>query len=160
MASRLARCSAERGSIVVGGETPISRHATVRAVREESVPGSLYERVGGRPWFEALVERFYDGVAEDPVLRPLYPDDLRASRENLTGFLVQYWGGPATYSQQRGHPRLRMRHAPFRIGPVEAAAWYLHMEAAVRAAGLDPDDEGVVLEYFRNAARHLINHPG
>jgi hemoglobin len=129
-------------------------------VSEESVAGSLYERVGGRAWFEALVERFYGGVAADPVLRPLYPEDLRESREHLAAFLVQYWGGPATYSQQRGHPRLRMRHAPFAIGPVEAAAWYLHMESAVRDGGLDPDDEALVLDYFRRAARHLINHAG
>jgi len=120
---------------------------------------TLYELVGGRQWFEDLIERFYAAVAGDPVLRPMYPDDLTDSRAHMTGFLVQYWGGPATYSQERGHPRLRMRHAPFVIGPAERDAWLGHMVAAVEAAGLPPDAERAVRDYFENAATHMVNQP-
>jgi hemoglobin len=120
---------------------------------------TLYDLVGGAAWFEALVDRFYTGVDNDPVLRPLYPDDLTDARAHLTGFLIQYWGGPATYSSQRGHPRLRMRHVPFAIGPAERDAWYGHMADAVRAARLDPGVEDEVLAYFEMAANHLVNRP-
>jgi hemoglobin len=120
---------------------------------------TLYELVGGDAWFEALVQRFYAGVEDDVVLRPLYPDDLVDARAHLTGFLIQYWGGPATYSEERGHPRLRMRHVPFAIGPSERDAWYRHMAAAVRAGGLDPEVEAQVLDYFERAANHLVNQP-
>jgi hemoglobin len=123
----------------------------------EETPATLYELVGGTAWFVDLVDRFYDGVADDPVLRPLYPEDLTASRAHMVGFLVQYWGGPTTYSDERGHPRLRMRHAPFAIGPAERDAWAGHMDAAVRAGGLPPDAEAQVLAYFANAATHLVN---
>jgi hemoglobin len=124
------------------------------------VSGTLYELVGGRPWFEALVDRFYDGVADDDVLRPLYPEqDLTGARARLTGFLVQYWGGPSTYSDERGHPRLRMRHFPFTVGRVERERWMVHMTAAVRAGGLDPEVEAVVMEYFDRAATAMINQP-
>jgi hemoglobin len=125
----------------------------------EATGASLYARVGGDRWFVALVDRFYAGVAGDPLLRPMYPDDLDAAKEHLAGFLVQYWGGPATYSEQRGHPRLRMRHVPFVIGPAERDAWYRHMEAAVKAGGLAPDVEAEVLGYFEMAATHLVNQP-
>jgi hemoglobin len=120
---------------------------------------TLYERVGGAEWFGALVDRFYAGVADDPVLRPLYPEDLGPSIAHLTGFLVQYWGGPTTYSEQRGHPRLRMRHAPFVIGSRERDAWYRHMAEAVGEAGLTAEDEAEVLAYFQMAADHLVNAP-
>jgi hemoglobin len=121
---------------------------------------TLYELVGGEPWFRALVDRFYDGVEADPVLRPLYPDeDLTAARDHLAGFLMQYWGGPTTYSDQRGHPRLRMRHVPFRIGKAERDAWYGHMAAAVRGGELAPEVESEVLAYFERAADHLVNQP-
>lgn len=118
---------------------------------------TLYELVGGEQWFADLVDRFYDRVEHDPVLRPLYPDDLAGSRALLTGFLVQYWGGPADYSARRGHPRLRMRHLPFVIGQAERDAWFGHMRAAVAEGGLDPDVEAQVVAYFDNAATHLIN---
>lgn len=119
---------------------------------------TLYSRVGGRPWFEALTERFYAGVATDPVLRPLYPDDdLAGARARLCGFLIQYWGGPTDYSDERGHPRLRMRHMPFAIGPRERDAWLHHMSAAVREMGAAPTDEAALLDYFANAATHLSN---
>lgn len=93
---------------------------------------SLYLQAGGAPFFEALVARFYEGVALDPVLRPLYPEaDLGPAQRRLTLFLVQYWGGPRTYDVERGHPRLRMRHAPFAIGPAERERWLVHMRAAI-----------------------------
>jgi len=119
--------------------------------------GTLYDRVGGEEAFVALVERFYAGVASDPVLRPLYPDDLAAPKAHLAMFLVQYWGGPRDYSEQRGHPRLRMRHAPFAIGEQERDAWLRHMNAAVEAADLSPDDRAELLAYFDMAARQLVN---
>ena len=118
---------------------------------------SLYERAGGRAWFEALVGRFYAAVADDPVLRPIYPDDLEGARERLTGFLIQYWGGPADYSAARGHPRLRMRHFPFAIGLAERDRWYALMAASVRAGGLAPDDEAEMLGYFASTATFLTN---
>lgn len=117
--------------------------------------------MGGDDWFVALVDRFYAGVADDPLLRPLYPgDDLGPAKARLTGFLVQYWGGPQTYSEQRGHPRLRLRHAPFAVGPAEREAWLRHMTAAVRGGGLPDEVEAAVLEYFVMAASHLQNQPG
>lgn len=118
---------------------------------------SLYDLVGGDQWFIDLVDRFYDEVAQDPVLLPMYPEDLTDSRAHFAGFLIQYWGGPGTYSEQRGHPRLRMRHVPFRIGQAERDAWYRHIEAAVRSGGLSPAVEGEVLAYFSMAANSLIN---
>ena len=118
---------------------------------------TLYDRVGGQPWFDDLVERFYDGVEPDPVLRPLYPEDLEPGKRHLALFLGQYWGGPTTYSEQRGHPRLRARHLPFPIAERERDAWVLHMTAAVRAGGLDPDTEAELLGYLTDAATFLIN---
>lgn len=117
----------------------------------------MYERAGGDAFFAALVDHFYEGVAGDPVLRPLYPEDLAAPKDHLRLFLIQYWGGPRTYSDERGHPRLRMRHAPFAIGLAERDAWLAHMDAAVRAGGLSADDEAEMLDYFRSAATQLIN---
>lgn len=121
---------------------------------------SLYERVGGQPFFDALVASFYDGVIHDPVLRPMYPDDdLAGARRRLALFLAQYWGGPTTYSEERGHPRLRMRHAPFPVDAAARAAWLEHMTAAVLASGADADDQVALLGYFRMAADHLRNRP-
>jgi hemoglobin len=119
-----------------------------------------YERWGGDPFFVALVDRFYDGVATDPLLRPMYPDDLTESRAHLALFLAQYWGGPERYNQERGAPRLRMRHVPFEIGSAQSEAWLRHMTDAVKAAGLDPSDEEQMLDYLAMAANSLINsHP-
>jgi hemoglobin len=118
---------------------------------------SLYQQVGGDQFFADLVERFYEGVVGDPVLRPLYPTDLTSSKAHLAAFLVQYWGGPATYSEQRGHPRLRMRHAPFVIGQFERDAWMRHMSSAVRAADLPTEIEQALLDYFEMAATSLVN---
>ena len=123
---------------------------------------TLYERVGGRPYFEALTRRFYDAVAQDPVLRALYPDDpqeFEAARLHLELFLVQFWGGPDDYNVQRGNPRLRMRHAPFVIGPPQRDAWLTHMVAAVKAQPPPSLDELQLIGYFTTAADHLVNQP-
>ncbi|MDQ6746533.1 MAG: globin [Candidatus Dormibacteraeota bacterium] len=118
---------------------------------------TLYERVGGRGWFDQLVDRFYAGVEQDPVLRPLYPEDLAPGKAHLAGFLAQYWGGPPEYQAERGHPRLRRRHLPFSIGRRERDAWVRHMAAAVTAGELSESDREEVLAYFDNAATGLIN---
>jgi hemoglobin len=119
---------------------------------------SFYEAVGGEATFRRLVAEFYAGVATDPVLRPLYPEaDLGPAADRLRMFLEQYWGGPGTYSQQRGHPRLRMRHAPFRVGPTERDAWLSHMRHAVDSLGLDPEHRDTLWEYLERAAMHMVN---
>lgn len=121
---------------------------------------NVFDQVGGLPWFVALVERFYAGVADDELLRPLYPEDLTESIAHTAGFLAQYWGGgPAMYSDDRGHPRLRMRHAPFAIGQAERDAWLGHMVASVRAGDVSPQLEARMIEYFEMASSHLINTP-
>jgi hemoglobin len=120
---------------------------------------TVYEAAGGMPFFEALVDRFYDGVASDPDLLALYPepDDLSGARHRLTLFLAQYWGGPSTYSEERGHPRLRMRHAPFAVGPDARDRWLTHMGEALDA--LDPPAElrARFDEYFAFAAESMRN---
>ncbi len=118
---------------------------------------SVYDAVGGQAFFDQLVDRFYDGVADDPLLRPLYPEDLRPARRRLAGFLAQYWGGPPLYSAERGHPRLRMRHAPFEIGAAERDAWMGHMLVALDAAEVPDDIRAAMVDYFESAATHLIN---
>ena len=111
------------------------------------------------PFFEALVDRFYEGVAGDPVLLALYPqpDDLAPARHRLTLFLAQYWGGPTTYDAERGHPRLRMRHAPFAIGPAERDRWLVQMRAAVAACAPPPDVGRRLVAYFEMAAEAMRN---
>jgi len=118
---------------------------------------SVYDAVGGMPFFAALVERFYARVAKDIMLRPLYPDDLKPPADHLALFLAQYWGGPTTYSEGRGHPRLRMRHAPFAIGQRERDHWMTAMLAALDEAQLDPELHQRFVDYFTMAADHLIN---
>ena len=119
---------------------------------------TFYEQVGGHETFVRLVDVFYDGVAADPVLRSLYPeDDLTAAKERLRMFLEQYWGGPTTYSQQRGHPRLRMRHAPFRVNPDARDRWLSHMRAAVESLRLAPMLESVLWDYLERAAWSMVN---
>jgi len=123
-------------------------------------PRSLYELAGGEATFRLLVERFYARVAEDEVLRPIYPEqDLSGATERLTLFLVQYWGGPATYSERRGHPRLRLRHQPFAIGTRERDVWFGHMTAAVESLDLAPAVRGALLDYFETASTAMINQP-
>lgn len=122
---------------------------------------TLYDRAGGDAFFVALVDRFYEAVEQDPVLRPLYPDeDLAEARHWLTEFLIQYWGGPRRYDEVRGHPRLRRRHAPFAIGRVERDRWWTHMADAVRAADLSSEDETEMLAYFEMAASAMVNRFG
>jgi hemoglobin len=119
----------------------------------------VYRAVGGQAFFDDLVARFYEGVAADPVLRPLYPDDLGPSQRHLALFLAQYWGGGTVYTAERGNPMLRARHLPFAIGTRERDAWLRHMTAAVRESGCDPAIEARFLEYFTAAATHMVNQP-
>jgi len=119
--------------------------------------GTPFERWGGEPFFTALVEAFYAGVATDPVLRPMYPDDLTEPKAHLALFLMQYWGGPTTYDEERGHPRLRMRHARFVIGTTEAERWMGHMTAAVDSLDMSPADREELIDYLGMAARTLVN---
>ena len=121
---------------------------------------TVFRSVGGAETFDRLVDRFYEGVSTDPVLRPMYPADLAASRRHLSLFLQQYFGGPGTYSEERGHPRLRMRHFPFAIGQAERDAWMRHMRAAVEAEHLPPEVQTVLLDYFEQAATFLMNRDG
>lgn len=119
---------------------------------------SLFERAGGLPFFERLVAAFYAGVAGDPVLRALYPEaDLGPAQRRLTLFLAQYWGGPTTYNDERGHPRLRMRHFPFAIGALERDRWLLHMRAALDALTPSPDVRAELERYFDMAAEAMRN---
>jgi hemoglobin len=126
----------------------------------DAEPDNFYQAVGGEPTFRKLVSEFYAGVADDPLLRPLYPEeDLGPATERLTLFLIQYWGGPNTYSAQRGHPRLRMRHAPFRVGPAERDAWLRHMRRAVESLQLPAEQETTLWEYLERAAYFMVNTP-
>ena len=123
-----------------------------------AAPENFYEAVGGEQTFRQIVGRFYELVTKDEVLRPLYPDeDLGPAEEHLRLFLMQYWGGPHTYSAQRGHPRLRMRHVPFRIGPTERDAWLRCMRIAVDEADLDDAHRVVLWDYLQMAANSLQN---
>ena len=132
---------------------------------ESTVP-SLFFRVVGVLFFERLVDAFYVGVAGDEVLTPLYPEypDFTGARHRLTLFLVQYWGGPTTYSDERGHPRLRMRHFPFHVGPVERDHWLQHMTGAIADVCADPSiPDGIAAEllaYFVPTAEHMRNDTG
>ncbi|MCW2538919.1 MAG: globin [Frankiales bacterium] len=118
----------------------------------------FFVRAGGEATFRLLVERFYAGVATDEVLRPLYPEqDLAPAADRLALFLIQYWGGPTTYSDNRGHPRLRMRHAPFVIGDVERDAWLHHMRAALDSLELEPELATRIWDYLALAADSMRN---
>ena len=120
---------------------------------------SLYDAVGGEPVFRQLVADFYAGVAEDEVLRPLYPEDLGPAEDRLRMFLVQYWGGPTTYSEQRGHPRLRMRHVAWQVGPRERDAWLSRMLAAVTKLDVPDDARAAIWDHMERAAHSLVNSP-
>jgi hemoglobin len=135
---------------VTGGGRPRGGPATEEA--------SFYVAVGGEPTFRRLVGTFYEGVAEDPLLRPLYPEeDLGPAADRFSLFLMQYWGGPNTYSAERGHPRLRMRHAPFRVGPAERDAWLLHMRHAVDSLGLPEPHHSTLWDYMERSAHFMVN---
>jgi hemoglobin len=120
---------------------------------------SLFEEVGGTPFFDRLVERFYEGVVTDDVLLPLYPEqsDLSGAKERLTLFLQQYWGGPTTYSDERGHPRLRQRHFPFVIGERERDRWMVHMMAAIDELSPNDSVHQQLMEYMAMASTAMIN---
>jgi len=119
---------------------------------------SFYDAVGGADTFRRIVARFYEQVAEDEILRPLYPEeDLTGAETRLRMFLEQYWGGPRTYSEQRGHPRLRMRHAEFRVTPAMRDKWLEHMRAGVDELHLDAEEDATLWSYLENAAFGLVN---
>ncbi|MCI0383215.1 globin [Streptomyces sp. CNQ085] len=121
---------------------------------------TFFEQVGGEETFRRLVRRFYEGVAGDPLLRPMYPEeDLGPAEERLALFLMQYWGGPRTYGEQRGHPRLRMRHVPFRVDRAAHDAWLRHMRDAVDGLGLSPEHERQLWDYLVYAAASMVNTP-
>ncbi|MDA3646462.1 globin [Saccharopolyspora indica] len=119
---------------------------------------SFYEQVGGEATFHRIVAKFYEEVAKDELLRPLYPEeDLGPAEDRLRLFLMQYWGGPHTYSEQRGHPRLRMRHAPFKIGPAERDAWLRCMRIAVDEVQLSQQHRDQLWQYLEMAAESMVN---
>jgi hemoglobin len=121
-------------------------------------PDSFFELVGGHDTFVRLVDAFYAGIADDEVLRPMYPEaDLGPAKVRMTMFLEQYWGGPTTYSDERGHPRLRMRHAPFKVNPEARDRWLSHMQAAVDTLDLPPLHRATLWDYLDRAAHSLIN---
>jgi hemoglobin len=132
-----------------------------RIVDHVSAEGTIYDAVGGQPFFVDLVDGFYAGVSEDPLLRPMYPDDLTEPKRHLAGFLVQYWGGPSTYSDERGHPRLRMRHAPFAIGGAERDAWLRHMLRSLDAVAVARSTPTPAVDrirgYLTDTAEFLVN---
>ena len=140
--------------------TEMSRGMSQQPATPDQAKQTFYEAVGGEETFRRLVRRFYEGVAQDPLLRPLYPEeDLSGAEERLRLFLMQYWGGPRTYSERRGHPRLRMRHAPFAIGEAERDAWLKHMYDAVQELKLAPELEQQLWDYLVYAAHSLVNTP-
>ncbi|GGB98467.1 globin [Cellulomonas carbonis] len=121
-------------------------------------PDSFHALVGGEPTFRRLVARFYELVAEDEVLRPMYPEeDLGPAEERLRTFLEQYWGGPTTYSQGRGHPRLRMRHAPYKVNPDARDRWLAHMRVALTELRLPPLQHATLWDYLERAAHAMVN---
>jgi hemoglobin len=140
-------------SVPEGSGVPSSAEG---AVPDEAT--TFYEAVGGEPTFRRLVHDFYAGVAGDPELRAIYPEkDLSGAEERLRMFLIQYWGGPRTYSEQRGHPRLRMRHAPFHVGPRARDAWLAHMRVAVDNLDLPDHAEDLLWDYLLMAANSMVN---
>ncbi|MCX4746348.1 globin [Kitasatospora sp. NBC_01287] len=126
--------------------------------QDETREETFFEAVGGEAAFRRLVHRFYQGVAEDELLRPMYPEeDLAGAEERLALFLMQYWGGPRTYSEQRGHPRLRMRHVPFKVDRAAHDAWLRHMRVAVDELELAPAAERQLWDYLTYAAASMVN---
>ncbi|MET0928387.1 MAG: globin [Aeromicrobium sp.] len=126
-----------------------------------SAEPTFYELIGGHDTIKLIVDTFYDGVADDPLLRPLYPEeDLGPANVRFRMFLEQYWGGPTTYSEQRGHPRLRMRHAPFEVTPEARDRWLLHFREGLDQAALTPEQDAQFWAYAQHAANFMINSPG
>jgi hemoglobin len=119
---------------------------------------TFYDEIGGYETFKRIVDRFYEGVAGDEVVRPLYPEeDLAPAAERFTLFLVQYWGGPTTYSDTRGHPRLRMRHAPFAVTPLAKEHWLVHFRAGLDEVALTPEQDAKFWDYILRAAHSMVN---
>lgn len=125
----------------------------------EAVQGNFWEQVGGRATFERLVRAFYDGIRTDEVLLPMYPEqpELEGAIQRLTGFLEQYWGGPTAYSEERGHPRLRMRHNAFKVNPDARDRWLHHMRAALDTLELPPLHDATLWAYLDRAAHAMVN---
>lgn len=129
-------------------------------MREEPAEQTFFDEIGGLPVVERIVARFYEGVTQDPVLRPMYADEDLAdgsAARRLALFLSQYWGGPSTYSQERGHPRLRMRHAPFSVTPTARDAWLKHFREGLDSAGLTPEQDAKFWAYITYAAEFMLN---
>ena len=152
---------ASTGGAASPGESagaPAARLVLRSSQNGEAVAGNFYEQVGGHETFQLLVSTFYRGVADDPVLRPMYPEqDLGPASERLLLFLEQYWGGPTTYSAERGHPRLRMRHAPFKVNPHARDRWLAHMRAALDMLELPPLQDATLWSYLERAAHAMVN---
>jgi hemoglobin len=124
----------------------------------EETTTTFYDEIGGMETIRTIVDTFYAGVAEDEVMRPMYPEeDLAPAAERLTLFLAQYWGGPTTYSDRRGHPRLRMRHAPFAVTPLAAEHWLRHFREGLDAADLTPEQDARFWGYVTHAATFMVN---
>lgn len=137
---------------------PAPRLTLRRGEMGEAVNDTVWSQVGGTPTFELIARAFYRGVKEDPLLAPMYPDaDWEGATWRLQAFLEQYWGGPTTYSEQRGHPRLRMRHMPFPVTPEAKEHWLQHMHAALDEAQLPPMHDAAFREYIERAALALVN---
>lgn len=137
---------------------PDGRPVPAEEAPDQVDPDSFYAQVGGRPTFQKIVDVFYDQVANDPEFAEMYPeDDLGPAKERLLMFLEQYWGGPRTYQQRRGHPRLRMRHMPFRVDPKARDTWLKYMRVAVEAAELSPMHQEVMWDYLDRAAHSMVN---
>ncbi|WP_305773787.1 globin [Leucobacter sp. wl10] len=140
------------------GRSPQPRLTLRSGENGDAVTDTVWAQVGGTETFERIVRAFYRGVREDPVLAPMYPDaDWEGAIWRLRAFLEQYWGGPTAYSEQRGHPRLRMRHAPFPVTPEAKERWLAHMHAALDEAALPPMHDAALREYVERAALAMVN---
>jgi len=136
----------------------VSDTGTVSTQSPAEPEQTFYDAIGGYDTIARIVDRFYAGVAQDEVLRPLYPEaDLAPAQERFTLFLVQYWGGPTTYSERRGHPRLRMRHAPFAVTPLAKEHWLRHFRAGLDEAALPPELDAQFWDYVLHAAQFMVN---
>lgn len=139
-------------------EAPQPRLTLRSAESGEAVTETLWQQIGGTETFKKIAASFYRGVREDPILAPMYPDDDWEGAEwRLRTFLEQYWGGPTTYSEQRGHPRLRMRHQPFHVNPAARDRWLVHMNAALDEAALPPMHDAAFRDYIDRAAQAMVN---
>lgn len=141
-----------------GSAAPAPRLTLRSGEHGAAVTDTVWAQIGGTETFERIVRRFYDGVKEDPDLAPMYPDaDWEGAIWRLRAFLEQYWGGPTTYSEQRGHPRLRMRHAPFAVTPHAKERWLHHMHSALDEADLPPMHDAAIRDYVERAALAMVN---